>query len=306
MIKPYPGELKLPPSQQPEQPPTEARLRLMCRNNSEGGLTDLLWKEINKWKLPYTVEFNLEAENPEERCFLKPTLTPGEIHLKSFITIDDDMNRMKDDARKMTRGNDAVLVTGETGTGKELIAKSMIGSRSGMLKVVNCAGLPSELIESELFGHAQGAFTGANKQKIGLMTAAKDGVMFLDEIGELPLSVQGKLLRALQEKTVRPVGSNDELPINCKFVCATNRSLKKMVEEGEFRRDLYARISTLELHITSLKERKCDIIPIIESLPNSQKFLDKFRDEVERLDLSNNVRSLEAYVIRYNVLGRLI
>jgi transcriptional regulator with PAS, ATPase and Fis domain len=228
------------------------------------------------------------------------------LHLKEFITIEDETLRMKEDARKIAKSEHEVLITGETGTGKELIAKSMIGERIGAIKAVNCAGFPSELIESELFGHIRGSFTGANTEKEGLLSAAKDGIMFLDEVGELPMHVQAKLLRALQDKSIRKVGSNVEEKITCKFVCATHRNLKKMVESKEFRQDLYARISTLELHIKPLRDRKCDIVPITESLKGGKDFLLKHQDELPLLDLSLNVRSLQQHVIRFAVLGRLV
>lgn len=291
----------------PEQlPPTEQKLRLMCSNNAEGGLTEAIQELISRFKLPYTIEFTSTNEGMPV-CSLKNLLSQGELFLKDFITCHEDMLRMKNDARLMANCDNEVLITGETGTGKELIAKSMIGKRDEVIKTVNCAGLPSELIESELFGHVQGAFTGANKSKAGLMFAARKGIMFLDEIGELELSVQGKLLRALQEKLIRPVGSNEEVRIECKFVCATNRNLKEMVDKGSFRRDLYARISTLELDILPLAKRMCDVIPITESLLGGKKFLEKYTVELMqgKLDLSNNVRSLQSHVIRNNVLGRV-
>lgn len=308
MIKPHPnfmiGGVGKPIEQQVSSvgtPPSEQQLRLLCDNNAEGTMTDLIQKKIDQWKLPFTIEF------VEGKCSLKNTLTEGEKSLSKFITVHEETLQMIDDCRKMMLSSHEILVTGESGTGKECIAKAMISNRTGLTKVVNCAGLPSELIESELFGHAIGAFTGAVSKKIGLMVAAASGMMFLDEIGELPLSVQGKLLRALQEKTIRPVGSNEELSITCRFVCATNRDLKKMVKEGLFRRDLYARISTLELDILPLRERKCDIVPITESLQGGNKFLARYKSELEEgiLDLSNNVRSIQSYVIRYNVLGRV-
>lgn len=316
MIKPHPNFISSnkPVEQQSitqtGRPPSEAELRVMCINNEEGTMTDLLQKKIDQWKLPFTIEFIEGVKQdgtPGKVCDLKNILTEGEKQLVKFITVHDETLQMLDDCRKMMLSSHEVLVTGESGTGKECIAKAMISNRIGLTKIVNCAGLPSELIESELFGHSAGAFTGAISKKIGLMVAAASGVMFLDEIGELPLSVQGKLLRALQEKTVRPIGSNEELSITCRFVCATNKDLRSMVKQGTFRRDLYARISTLELDILPLRDRMCDIVPITESLSGGSKFLQRYKSELEEgiLDLSNNVRSIQSYVIRYNVLGRI-
>lgn len=282
--------------------PSEEKLRrlVLAGKNPDGSDTpmlDIAQQLIDKWKLPFII---VDGE-------LRSSYTQGELYLQQFITVDPETLQMKEDAVKMAKTDHEVLVMGETGTGKELIAKSMINDRKGALKAVNCAGLPRELIESELFGHVQGGFTGATRTKEGLITAAENGVMFLDEIGELPMDVQSKLLRALQDRTLRKVGGNQEEKINCKFVCATNRDLKAMVKEGTFKLDLYARISTLELHIKPLSKRKCDIIPITSSLPGGKLFLEKYKDELAEglLDLSLNVRSIQQHVIRYNVLGRV-
>ena len=140
-----------------------------------------------------------------------------------------------------------------------------------------------------------------------MIAAANDGVMFLDEIGDMPLDVQAKLLRAIQYKVIRKVGSNKEEKITCKFVCATNKNLPEMVKRGEFREDLYARLSTLELHITPLRERLCDVEPICNSLEGGKEFYREYGKQVMDglLDLSLNVRSLQQYIIRFSVLGKV-
>lgn len=238
---------------------------------------------------------------------LRSTYTQGELWLQKFITVDTDTIRMKEDAVKMARTPYEVLIYGETGTGKELIAKSQIDNRSGEIKSVNCAGFPAELFEAELFGYVAGAFTDAKRTTDGLIISATNGVMFFDEIALLPMHLQAKLLRVMQERVVRKVGGKTEEKVDCKFVFATNRDLKELVDDGKFMKDFYARISTLELRIEGLKKRKCDVIPITESLSGGREFLNKYRDELESgmLDLSLNVRSLQRYVIRYSVLGRL-
>jgi two-component system nitrogen regulation response regulator GlnG len=152
-----------------------------------------------------------------------------------------------------------------------------------------------------------GAFTGANRTTDGLMVSAKEGVMFFDEIGELPMDLQSKLLRVLQERTVRKVGGKVEEKVDCKFVFATNQDLKELTKTNNFRKDLYARISTLELFTTPLKERMCDVVPITESMSGGPEFLLKYKEMLLNgvLDLSLNVRNIEQYVIRYSVLGRV-
>lgn len=284
------------------QAPTEQSLRMLLLQGA--AFYEMIEKQISKWNLPWRVE-----KHPDGTATLEPIFSTGESHLNKFITVNPLMLSMKDRARKMMLTEHPVLITGETGTGKELIAKSMIGDRKGLIQALNCAGFPSELIESELFGHVKGAFTGAYSDKIGLMQSAENGICFLDEVGELEMPVQSKLLRALAEKRIRPVGSNKSVDISCKFVYATNRDLKKMTEglHPSFRLDLYARISTLEVDLLPLRNRMEDCIPIVSSMDGGEKFLLKYgKDLTEgKLDLRLNVRSLEQYVTRYNVLGEI-
>lgn len=276
-------------------------LNLMLLQGPE--MYDAIKLFIVKNKLPCELSIDEQGNGS-----IKQLLCDGDLFLNRFITVDSKTIEMKQDARKIAKTQHEVLIIGETGTGKEIIAKSMIADRKGPIKSVNCAGFPEQLFESELFGHVKGSFTGADNTKQGLMQAAENGVLFLDEIGEMPLHLQAKLLRAIQDKRVRKVGSNEEIEINCKFVCATNRDLTEMVKAGLFRRDLYARISTLELFIEPLRERQCDIEPITLSLNGGKPFWEKYSNELKsgQLDISNNVRSIQQHVTRYSVLGRVI
>lgn len=301
MIKPHPNFLnKEPqsPAQQTEQLPDEKKLKALLDND----LVEVAQRLIDQFKLPFLIKASEDGKNT-----LESILSAGEQHLNRFITVDPDTLEMKQDSRKMAKTDYEVLITGETGTGKEIIAASMIADRRGKLQAVNCAGFPETLIESELFGYEKGAFTGAETRRAGLMLAAANGVLFLDEVGELPMNVQAKLLRALQEKRIRRVGSTMDEDINCKFVCATHRDLRQMVKEGTFRKDLYARISSLELDINPLRKRMCDVVPITESLSGGKKFIEKYETELNNglFDLSLNVRSLQQHVIRFNVLGKV-
>lgn len=301
------GKQYHPPKPEPlvkqlDKPPTEDKLRALVKGGPD--YFDMVEDWIEKHSLPYTLEIAPDGLTAE----LKPTLTRGEQYLSKFITVNEDTITMKNDARKMSRTQHSVLITGETGTGKEMIANSMIDDRKGNIRAVNCAGFPETLIESELFGYEKGSFTGADVAgRKGMMEAANDGILFLDEIGELPMSMQAKLLRALQDRMIRPIGAKEERPITCKFVCATNKNLKDMVKNGLFRQDLFARISTLEIDILPLRDRKEDILPITESLKDGNKLIEKYGTELVNgsLDISNNVRSLEQHVIRYSVLGRV-
>jgi two-component system NtrC family response regulator len=154
-----------------------------------------------------------------------------------------------------------VLIEGESGTGKELAARGIheMSGRSGSFVPVNCSAMTTELLESELFGHVKGAFTGAHLSRDGLFAYANGGTLFLDEIGEMPMSMQAHLLRALEERTIRPVGSNREVPVDVRIIAASNRDLEKEVSKGNFREDLYYRLNVLSLRIPPLRERKDDI-----------------------------------------------
>jgi transcriptional regulator with GAF, ATPase, and Fis domain len=179
---------------------------------------------------------------------------------------------------------------------------------------VNCAGLPENLIESELFGHCKGAFTGALIEKKGLWLQAQNGTLFLDEIGDFPLGVQAKLLRALQQREIRAVGATINIPVNARIVCATHKPIEKMVEDGRFREDLYHRLTTFDLRLTPLEDRPDDIPLILEyiarkyevehKIPGDKKVdIDKLH--VKPKELKGNVRTLERVIERYYVLGEL-
>jgi DNA-binding NtrC family response regulator len=162
-----------------------------------------------------------------------------------------------------------VLVTGETGTGKELVAEAIaqLSSRFGKpFVVINSAAVPDTLLESELFGYERGAFTGAVASKEGMLRTADGGCVFFDEIGELPLQLQGKLLRFLQTQAFYPVGSTTEVQVNVRVISATNRDLAAMVREGKFREDLYHRLRVASIHVPPLRERKKDITPLVQCL----------------------------------------
>ncbi len=175
------------------------------------------------------------------------------------------MQQLRTTIAKVARSQAPVYISGESGVGKELVARSIHeqGSRAAEPFIpVNCGAIPTELMESELFGHKKGSFTGATADKEGMFQAANGGTLFLDEVAELPLHMQVKLLRVIQEKTVRPVGAANELPIDVRILSATHKNLAKLVEEGSFRHDLYYRINVIELPVPPLRERHEDI-PVI-------------------------------------------
>lgn len=202
-----------------------------------------------------------------------------------------------------------VLILGESGTGKELVARSIHFNGPNTAKPfvpVDCGSLVPTLIESELFGHVKGAFTGADRAKEGLLASAQGGTVFLDEIGELPLDLQAKLLRALQEKEVRPVGATQSKPISARVLAATNRDLALMVEQGRFRKDLYFRLNVVNLRIPPLRDRREDIAPLamhfLEEMEKDGAIKRTFSDTTLRVmaeyDWPGNVRELENAIER--------
>jgi len=219
----------------------------------------------------------------------------GEAAESQIVGQSGAMRRVYELITRVGESDASVLIHGETGTGKELIARGIhLRSRrkEGPFVAINCAAVPHSLLESELFGHARGAFTDAKVQRTGLFVQASGGTLFLDEIGELPVDVQPKLLRALQERKVRPVGANQEIPFDARIVAATNRNLEDEVYEKRFREDLYYRINVVKIDVPPLRERGGDVLHL------AQHFLKQFagRNEKNTLELSTTAaEKLMAY-----------
>jgi two-component system response regulator GlrR len=182
-----------------------------------------------------------------------------------IVSRSTSMEEVLNQARRLAKTESSVLISGASGTGKELLARAIhrASERSGEFVAVNCAAIPETLLESELFGHAKGAFTGALREREGLFEHANGGTLFLDEIGDMPLSLQVKLLRVLQERRVRPVGSNSAVPIDTRVISATNHDLDSAMRNGSFREDLYYRLNVLELKMPVLAERREDIPALV-------------------------------------------
>lgn len=250
-------------------------------------------------------KFELKNENLYLRRALDNRAGFGEIIGRS-----EPMQRVFDLIARVAPTTSTVLVTGESGTGKELAARAIHHNSDvadGPFRPISCGAIPESLIESELFGHKKGAFTGADSDKEGLFQAAEGGTVFLDEIGELPESTQVKLLRVLQERKIKPVGGNRELPIDCRIVAATNRDLREEVQQGTFREDLFYRLNVIPIELPPLRERREDIPLLIEH------FIDKYGErigkEIQGVDADakrlllgysypGNVRELENLVQR--------
>ncbi|WP_457574064.1 sigma-54-dependent transcriptional regulator [Desulfolithobacter sp.] len=204
-----------------------------------------------------------------------------------------------------------VLVRGETGTGKELVARLihlLSPRKNGPFIELNCAAVPENLFESELFGHEKGAFTGADRRRRGVFELANGGTLFLDEIGELPQTMQAKLLRALQENTITRVGSEQPVPVDVRIVAATNRDLKEMVEKNMFREDLYYRLNVIDIEIPPLRQRKEDIPELIDFFLRKYNSRSRFDNQalaqLSKYNFPGNVRELEHIIQRTITLAR--
>jgi DNA-binding NtrC family response regulator len=237
------------------------------------GAFDFLQKPFDLGRLEITLRNALD----------KTTLIKETRNLKKKISKKYEMigesepvKQMREMIDKVAPTDARVLITGPNGSGKELVAKSLHENSkrvNGPLIEVNCAAIPSELIESELFGHEKGSFTSAIKQRIGKFELAEAGTLFLDEIGDMSLSAQAKVLRALQENKITRVGGDKEISVNVRVVAATNKDLKKEIQENRFREDLYHRLSVIVIKVPSLNDRKDDIVLL------TNKFLDDIAEE---------------------------
>jgi len=233
-----------------------------------------------------------------------------------FIGVNSAMNDIRTTISSVAESKSTVLITGESGTGKELIARAIhFQSRrsSGPFVKVNCAALPEGLIESELFGHEKGAFTGAIKQKKGMFEAASGGSLLLDEIGEMPLPAQAKLLRVLQEKEIHKVGGDDPIEVDVRIIATTNRDLEKQVHEGRFREDLFYRLNVIHINLPPLRDRKDDIDAVAKFFIEKYNIENGFSVEgledgclpiIKSYNWPGNIRELENAMERAVVLTK--
>jgi two-component system response regulator GlrR len=224
------------------------------------GVFEFLTKPVDKTVLLSTIRAALEQSGATQAEIF-------EDWREHVVTRSPIMERILNQVRQVAGSDVSVLITGASGTGKELLARAVHAAdtqRSGTMVAVNCGALPEQLLESELFGHVKGAFTGAVNEHPGLFRAAHGGTLFLDEIGDMPLPVQVKLLRALQERRIRSVGSTASEPVDVRIISATNRDLEREMGEGHFREDLFYRLNVVNFHLPSLAERREDI-PLLAS-----------------------------------------
>ncbi len=281
-------------------------------NTMRLGAFDYISKPPDLNRLLNTVRIALDSkELVEENKMLKKKVS------KNFEMVGNSkaIVHIKEMIEKVAATDARVLITGPNGTGKELVAHWLhekSARSSGPLIEVNCAAIPSELIESELFGHVKGAFTSAVKDREGKFEAANKGTIFLDEIGDMSLSAQAKVLRALQESRVQRVGSDKDIKVDVRVVAATNKNLKKEIEEGRFREDLYHRLAVILIQVPALNDRREDIPLLIEFFANkiaeehgtaAKSFSAKAIKMLQEYDWTGNIRELRNVVERLIILG---
>jgi two-component system, NtrC family, nitrogen regulation response regulator NtrX len=273
------------------------------------GAFDFITKPPDLNRLLVTVRNAIEKSNDVE---VIKTLKKRVYKLNEIVGDSQIITKIKETIDKVAPTEARILVTGPNGSGKEMVAKQ-IHEKSNRLKKplveVNCAAIPSELIESELFGHEKGAFTSAIKQRIGKFEQADNGTLFLDEIGDMSLSAQAKVLRALQENKITRVGGEKEIKINVRIIAATNKDLKKEIAEGNFREDLYHRLNVIPIYVPALADRKEDIPLLAEKFLSDiaddygdqvKSFSNEAMDYMVNLPWTGNVRELR------NVVERLV
>ena len=285
----------------------------------KNGAYDFISKPIDINRLITSVKNALEKkdlQNTKNSLIKENTQLKKKVSKKyQMIGESPALKNIQSMIEKVAPSDARVLITGSNGSGKELVAHAIhsLSERSkNPIVEVNCAAIPSELIESELFGHVKGSFTGAIKDKQGKFEQANGGTLFLDEIGDMSLVAQAKVLRALQENKVSPVGSDKEIKVDVRVLAATNKDLKKEIKAGKFREDLYHRLSVIEIHVPSLDERKDDI-PILvkhfakliseEQGTSVKEFDDKAIKTLQNFSWTGNIRELRNVVERLIILG---
>lgn len=267
----------------------------------KSGAFDYVTKPFKNEQLLVVVEKALERrELISEVKYLREALRK-DFSDENIVAQSPQMQGVVDLVRKIAPQNLTVLITGESGTGKEIVAKAIhhLSTRNDdRFFAINCSAMPEQLLESELFGHVKGAFTGATCSKKGLLEEASGGTLLLDEIGDMPLALQAKILRVLEERSVRPVGSTREIEIDVRILAATNRDLSEMVKVGRFREDLYYRLDVIRVQIPTLAERSEDIMPMAEY------FLGKYSEELGKPGLRLGSSAINA-LMHYNWPGNV-
>lgn len=284
-------------------------------NAIDNGAYDFVLKPLHTPQLLISVQRALFLNEVQTENSNLKSIFNEDLGLNGVIGKSPGFKKAIELARRVSSSMANILVTGESGSGKEVIAKAIheLGDKKdGPFIAINCSAIPENLLESELFGHAKGSFTGASDKKIGLFEEANKGTLFLDEIGDLSLPLQAKLLRVLQERKVKRIGENHYRDFTARIICATHKDLKKEVSKGSFREDLFFRLNVIPIYIPPLRERKEDILPLSEfflkkfSAMNNIKLKGFAKDAIKKLESNEwkgNVRELENAIERAVVLS---
>ena len=254
------------------------------------GAYDILLKPVNFYEVMNKIRHILEYQSYQNMAYI---IRKQQLNVSSFNEIigeSEGVKKVIELIKKIAPSDTNVLIYGESGTGKELVARAIHESspRADSIPVfINCAAIPDTLLESEFFGYTKGAFTGANTHKKGLFAVASGSSLILDEVGELPLNLQPKLLRTIEQKSFLPVGSSIKVDVNTRLICITNRNLEEAVEAGIFRKDLYYRINTFPIHVPPLREHKDDIPLLINY------FIRTFRQRLQSNVIGITIEALE-------------
>jgi DNA-binding NtrC family response regulator len=280
----------------------------------QAGASDFILKPFRMQQMLASIQLALSQQKIErENRVLKRQV--DQIYDSGMIGQCDAMMDICEVLQRVAPMPTTVLLEGESGTGKELAARALHrwSKRKGSFVPINCGAISPELMESELFGHTKGAFTGAQQSREGLFTYADGGTLFLDEIGEMPLPMQVHLLRVLEEKAIRPVGSNRETPVDVRVIAATNRNLSKEVEQGNFREDLFYRINVVSIRMPALRERMDDLPALVQHFATSiakdlgvplPDITDDDLDALRAYDWPGNIRELKNIIERCLLLKR--
>ncbi len=280
------------------------------------GAFDYISKPVDLDELDLMIERIIEHKNLKSENQLLKTQLQAKYKISSIVSQSQKMEEVINLAARVADSKANVLITGENGTGKEVLAKAihyMSPRKDNPFIAVNVPALTETLLESELFGHEKGAFTGADKMKKGRFEIAHSGTIFMDEVGDIPQSIQVKLLRVLQEHQFERVGGTERIDVDVRIIAATNQNLEKKIKDGAFREDLFYRLNVVSINVPSLRERKDDILPLIENFlekysnENNKKGLEFSKEAIDLLMKYNypgNVRELENIVERAVVLTR--
>jgi two-component system, NtrC family, response regulator PilR len=288
---------------------SESAVIIMTAHGSTGsaveamklGASDYLTKPFQIDEMKIAIETALKSVELEKENRNLKTQLGMKFSLNNIVGTSIGMQEVFDLVKRVAPTKSNIMILGESGTGKELVAQAIHANSlnpATPFVVINCAAVPETLFESELFGHKKGAFTGAIQDKIGIFEQANTGTLFLDEVGDIPLAIQVKLLRAIQQKIFRPIGGTEDVTVDVRIICATNKNLEDMLSKGTFREDLFYRLNVIQIRLPSLRERKEDI-PIL-----AEHFLNRFT-----LVMGKPIKSISkeamSYLLNYSYPGNI-